>query len=321
MKAAMTDETAPDNPTPDAVTPAPDAVTEPQPLQPNDTINAAGRKIVHKELIRMLRQPDAVLENATIEPVHKMRVSTRRIRSVLRLLQAYYRPKELNPLSDDLRWLADQLGAARDLDVLLSELIRRDPVVHADLIATVQAERAKVQRKLDKLLTGARYQALIPALEKFSQREDKAKHLIQPPAPVQSRHIVPIILQERLAAVRGFDPLISGEVAADYETLHDLRIAFKRLRYALDFFSALLGNTADAYITELKVVQDHLGRLNDVVVFRQTLAGRLKDESHPLLADLDAEAEALMTGFATVWSRFNGRAVQQHLSNALLVLR
>jgi len=68
-------------------------------------------------------------------------------------------------------------------------------------------------------------------------------------------------------------------------------------------------------------VQDHLGRLSDVVVFRQTLAGRLKDESHPLLAALDAEAETLRAEFGAVWNHFNGRAVQQHLSNALLVLR
>jgi CHAD domain-containing protein len=50
------------------------------------------------------------------------------------------------------------------------------------------------------------------------------------------------------------------------ELLHRLRIAFKGLRYTLEFFREVLGRDAGKLIEEIKTLQDHLGDLQDAVV-------------------------------------------------------
>ena len=73
-----------------------------------------------------------------------------------------------------------------------------------------------------------------------------------------------------------------SELARDHgkmnaERRHELRIAFKKLRYALDFFAPLFpGKRLAAYQASLSAIQDLLGTLND-----QVTAARLIKELHP----------------------------------------
>jgi hypothetical protein len=64
-----------------------------------------------------------------------------------------------------------------------------------------------------------------------------------------------------------------------FETLsksdrHDVRIALKRLRYALDFFGSIFdGELKKKFSKRLARLQDDLGRMNDVAVAESMLAG------------------------------------------------
>jgi len=61
------------------------------------------------------------------------------------------------------------------------------------------------------------------------------------------------------------------------ERRHELRIAFKKLRYALEFFAPILQRKRlTAYQASLSSIQDLLGTLND-----QVTASRLIKEVHP----------------------------------------
>jgi CHAD domain-containing protein len=73
------------------------------------------------------------------------------------------------------------------------------------------------------------------------------------------------VLYQRLARVRAFEELVNKPDVA-VEQLHQLRIAFKGLRYTLEFFREVLGRDAEALIEEIKGMQDHLGALQDAVV-------------------------------------------------------
>ena len=54
---------------------------------------------------------------------------------------------------------------------------------------------------------------------------------------------------------------------------HDVRIALKRLRYALDFFGSVFdGESKKKFIKRLTRLQDDLGRMNDVAVAERMLA-------------------------------------------------
>jgi CHAD domain-containing protein len=297
-------------------------------IDTTDTISAAGRKIVLSELIQLRRHEDAVQSGDDHEAIHDMRVATRRMRSALRLLGAYYRPKEVKRLSRGLKELADELGTVRDLDVLLIDLRERTDFTLAEVMERLEKDRAEAHDALTDALDGRGYKAFLGKLAAFATAPDALRD-VEPPAPVQVRHVVPVLLHEQLAAVRGFDPLFSEDASPDYETLHELRIAFKRLRYATHFFREVLGAPVEPFISDLKAIQDHLGRLNDVVVFAQALdkqrarfdAAAVQTAIDAAVFTYQAEAEVLAGQFKAVWAKFNSRGVQKHLADALLVLR
>lgn len=133
--------------------------------------------------------------------------------------------------------------------------------------------------------------------------------------------MLPIEVYRHVATIRAYDRLID---TADNDTLHTLRIEFKRLRYLIAIFSELLGKRGKDVIEELKSIQDHLGALNDAAVTRQRLPDLLPGfadgasgvlESY--LARLEAEEAALRDSFPAVWKRFNSPAMQRRLAGAV----
>lgn len=295
------------------------------PIQPTDTITLAGRKVVQGDTIRVLALEDGVRMSDDIEFVHDMRVATRRMRSALQLLGPYYRRKKVKQLQKSLRWLARHLGAVRDLDVLLNDLHKRDPIglQHPITVANLARERAK--RRLDDALSRGTFEKLVEQLTTFAlDTHDPLEGTA--PLPAEVRHVVPVLIHQALSNVRAFDPLLSIETIPNFETLHALRISFKRLRYITAYFKEVLGNTADSFISDLKAVQDHLGSMNDAVVFAGHLAAHAAEYPEEeavasTVVALRAEADTLARTFLPVWNRFNSRAVQRNLADALLVLR
>jgi CHAD domain-containing protein len=63
-----------------------------------------------------------VLDVDDIERVHDMRVATRRLRAVLEVFAPAFDPKQHKAVLDDVKALADALGARRDPDVQLAAL-------------------------------------------------------------------------------------------------------------------------------------------------------------------------------------------------------
>lgn len=63
-----------------------------------------------------------VLDTGEIERVHRMRVSTRRLRAVMELYRPCFEKATFKPLLRDVKALADALGARRDPDVQLDAL-------------------------------------------------------------------------------------------------------------------------------------------------------------------------------------------------------
>lgn len=329
-----------------------------QPLQPTDQMSEAGRKIVLRDFVEMLRREAGSILGEDPEEVHKMRVATRRMRSAFRLFEPYYRGKVIRPLTDGLRQTARVLGAVRDLDVLLEDLARiraasgapeaTEPADDDGESAAaddglqaihdhINAKRDKARAKLVKHFQSKAYAAFVASMYDFLTVEgagalavDAASH-----DPYQVRHIIPPILQEHLAVVRAYDTVIpTAKPAPDAEpqslpeitVLHQLRIEFKRLRYALSFFGDVLGSPGAAFIDEIKTMQDYLGRLTDLYVFADHLddyiADGLSAESVQAYAEsLAAERAELEAGFPAVWQQFMRRRVQSQFQDALLVLR
>src|SRR6266540_2216817 len=79
------------------------------------------------------------------EAVHQARVATRRLRSTLRTFRNLLEPEWTTRLRDELKWLADLLGAVRDADVLLARL-------QGHLAALPEADAQAGQRLLRSLV-------------------------------------------------------------------------------------------------------------------------------------------------------------------------
>jgi triphosphatase len=58
------------------------------------------------------------------EGVHQIRVGLRRLRAAMSLLKELIEEPDLEHIKSDLKWLTEQLGAARDLDVFLKEGVK-----------------------------------------------------------------------------------------------------------------------------------------------------------------------------------------------------
>ena len=119
-------------------------------------------------------------------------------------------------------------------------------------------------------------------------------------------------------------PIVLHRVKIDL--LHALRIDFKQLRYALEFFVPVLGLEAKLVIEEVKTMQDHLGDLNDAKVATQLLREFLtagEDGRQGIVGYLqnrEAEKERLLETFPVAWQRFNREETRRNLAHTVAAL-
>ena len=146
--------------------------------------------------------------------------------------------------------------------------------------------------------------------------------------------IVPVLIYARMGAVRAYDGILQN--ATDTQ-LHALRIEFKKLRYAVEYFREILGGEAGLIIQDLKMMQDHLGDFHDAVVACDLVTSFLKDwdksqlerslaeRQNPeqivtYLAYLHAERHRLLVTLPEAWSHFNRPEFRTNLAYAISVL-
>lgn len=206
------------------------------------------------------------------EFIHQLRVALRRLRSALRLFSPALPADFVARWSDGLKEAADGLGAARDLDVMLAEVL--SPVAESGLAdeATQRLIAMAVDRR-DREKTAAREQLLAASHGRQMLALAADLHGLQSDSLVKSANLTTFarlqLTQLRKRARKRYT------AAADLhpDKLHELRVSLKRLRYAIEFLLPLLPEKATVrYANELAEIQDTLGYINDEAVAR----GRLK---------------------------------------------
>jgi CHAD domain-containing protein len=204
------------------------------------------------------------------------------------------------------------------------------------LVEAWQAQRETAREAMLAHLSSPEYATFKRKFNVFVQTPGKGIRLLSPecPVPPLARDAAPVLIYSRLAAVRAYDQLLES---ATLEQLHALRIEFKKLRYAVEFFREILGKEAKQVIGVLKTMQDHLGDLNDAQVATQLLSDFLghMEFSHldlPLserrnpepvvvyLAAKHAERHRLMRTFPEAWAQFNQPEFRQNLALAIAAL-
>jgi exopolyphosphatase/pppGpp-phosphohydrolase len=92
----------------------------------------SGRRLLQERTKKMLAWRADVLKHEDIEAVHRMRVASRRLRAVLDAYESICNPKQFKKIYRHVKDIADLLGIARDIDVMIEHL-REQLVQSADL--------------------------------------------------------------------------------------------------------------------------------------------------------------------------------------------
>ncbi len=216
--------------------------------------------------VRLRDQVYAVLANdpgtrlgRDAESLHDMRVAVRRSRALLRAGRPLY-TNDVAGLSEELRWLGEKLGAARDLDVLLerfraetAELDADDRAASRPLLRTLERRRKSARSSLLKALVSRRY---LDLLDDFAEQIDAL-------APSGDDATLSDLAKRELKKLRKH----AGDTAEDApdEELHELRKRGKRVRYAYELADK------DAVVKRAKTLQDVLGEHQDSVVAETVL--------------------------------------------------
>ncbi len=231
----------------------------------DDTLAEAGRKVLRMHLARMLAAEDGTRAGEDIEELHRMRVATRRMRSVWRVFDGAYRPRVQRRYVRELRTVAAALGAVRDLDVQLEALEAWAETPEAAAAVTsfrdeLASRREDARRELLDLLDSRRYQDFVSDYLEFTEAPGSAERSSTPGSPVQVRHTAGGRIWAAYEALRAHETILGW---ADIPALHAVRIDAKRLRYTLESFREVLPPAAEDLIARATALQDHLGTLND----------------------------------------------------------
>ncbi|MEU8704768.1 CYTH and CHAD domain-containing protein [Streptomyces sp. NPDC048565] len=220
---------------------------------------------------------DPAVRRELPDSVHRMRVATRRLRSAFRTYRAVLDRTVTDPLRDELKWLAAELGADRDQEVIeerlrsgLDELpgtLVLGPV-SARLTLTSVARRTGSRRRVATVLDADRYLALLDSLDALLADPPLRPAAGRPPQDALRRAVLKDYdrLAARVGHALGLHPGGERDVA-----LHEARKAAKRARYAAEAAAPALGKPARKFTERMKAVQSVLGDHQDSVLARDAL--------------------------------------------------
>jgi len=228
----------------------------------------------------------AVRCNEEIEPVHQARVASRRIRAALRMFADCFEPETLAGWERQIKRLTKELGAARDKDIqieFIREFLcgpsgkdpRHRPGVERLLLRLTQSRAAMqpgVLAVLDRLDRKRTLAQIYGRLEEMlfsirSQETDKYGPYV--------REMAAAHIRDRRTEFSSCEPAL--EDPANARGHHQLRIAAKKLRYALEICAPAYDGQLAPVIRMVRQVQSFLGDIHDCDVWTQDI-DRFMDE-------------------------------------------
>lgn len=207
------------------------------------------------------------MEDGDVKALHRTRVASRRLREVLPVLQLDH--EVTRKLSRRLRKITDRLGSVREFDVLLGVLDEFKEVGRYP-----KGALARVAAHIGEDRVGARERLLakvpIGELRRVAARLEKVARALESSSDsrVTVRHSWRWAIDARVARRASTLAAAIADAGAVYlsERLHTVRIAVKKLRYALELAADAGHVKSSPDLKQLRRVQEVLGRLHDLQV-------------------------------------------------------
>lgn len=273
-----------------------------------------------REQVQQIRAHDLPVRLDAPDSVHKMRVATRRLRSALTTFKPLVDAEVARSLRGELKWLAAELGAARDAEVMRDRVAATVGTHDGDAAAHVVAELDRSYREAhDHVLTeldGERYHRLVDSLDAL---------VADPPftarATDRAGRVLPRLVHRSWTGVRRLVEEAEAHPAGEEreELLHDARKAAKAARYAGESVSRVFGDDATRFAEAMEAVQEALGEHQDSVLIRARLrtlalsagsveAAFLYGRLHALE---EARADRFQDHFAEAWKAAGRKALHR----------
>jgi inorganic triphosphatase YgiF len=221
-----------------------------------------------------------VLESRDPGALHQARVAMRRLRSAFTLFRPVIADERHEELREEVRWFTNQLGDARNIDVLLKRFSSGGKGGAGDrLRERLRAERENAYDQVMEALGSQRLRMmmleLVAWIETGKWRNDNGMAAL-PLAEFASGR-----LDKRWRKVKKGGAALTQPEA---EPRHQLRIEIKKLRYAVEFLASLTKDKEaiakqERFVSALEEMQEQLGELNDVETARILLSNLLGDEA------------------------------------------
>lgn len=266
------------------------------------------KKVIGLQFQHIVEQEKGVLEDSDPEFLHQMRVGSRRLATALEVFdKAVLLPKPARRKS--VTGLAKSLGKLRDLDVQLLTLKEEYiPQLNSGeqhttncLFEHLKEKRSHAFLAVKRILADARYLELKSAYTRwlrqpgYTQLGEIDLELILPDllSPLLSRlllHPAWLISQD--------DTSRSGAL-----TLHSLRKTAKSVRYQAEYFADFYESDFKEWISQLKILQDTLGKVQDTFVLRKQLSTHFSNASQEVgFVELE---NAIQGGYEKALSKWN----------------
>ncbi len=250
---------------------------------------------IRKHLKKTLKWESEVKQDKDPEALHQMRVGIRRLRTAISRFDHFLKlPKAAR--EENIGKIGRRLGTLRDLDVLqetlkniyLPNLPPKEQKYLQVALETLDKQRNKAVVEVKAVLTNELYQSCVKSLKKWLESPE-----YKPLASLAVEIVLPDLLLPEISLfllhpawlvgtqVKEVDKIIvptdwqptqvEQQLASEGKIVHDLRKQAKRLRYQMELFTELYGDSYKGYIADVKRIQEILGSIQDSMVLDEWL--------------------------------------------------
>ena len=282
-----------------------------------DCESAAGgaiRSVLIARFEEMCALRDHALDWSDPEGVHDMRVSSRRLRGALHDFMPYLHKRRLAVAMDQISDLAAALGAVRDQDVAiigLQKLCAGAPddaaAILNQLVRTRETIRKQARKDLRQSLQKSHLKQLrsdflasVDSIKENPKPRKRRSKSDQAGVEVTYREVARGIIKARLKEVEKLSDSLYRPLKM--KPLHRMRIAAKRLRYALELFEPCWGPGISGFARKVAALQTSLGELHDSDIWIETFGEHL-DGAGKESKDRSAAALWLLGHFVRLHSK------------------
>jgi CHAD domain-containing protein len=297
----------------------------------------AGIKLVLERRFReMSKLRDTALNWNDPEGVHSMRVASRRLRSALRDFTPYLRKRGLASSLRQIKRIADALGEVRDQDVAIDALEKlrstapeKVSAVIGELISIREVARNKARQDLNRIVARAQLKQLnhsfVTAVDAATAPKAQ-RGTASNPDPTYLDMARSVIL-DRLKELEKLSNSLYRPLKPS--PLHDMRIAAKRLRYAIELFQVCWGADIVPFAAETARLQTSLGDLHDCDIWIESFGEHILESKKKKEQYQNDEFSWLLSHFIhcrnghfddsfDIWREWEGRGMSDMLRQVVM---